>query len=394
MTTSSKHTRIYADYNSTVPLDDAHLDAVVAALRQFDGNPSSQHATGRRAKVAIEEARTHVANLVGCRAQEIVFTSGATEANNLVIQGVAGKQGDGGGKPHVIIGATEHSSVIEVAQVLAERGRIVLSIAPVDRDGRVSREEMLRMIQRDTVLVSVMMVNNETGAVNPVAELAGAVKERNPLIHFHTDAVQALGKIDIAFLARTKVDSAAFSGHKVGAFKGCGALYLKAGSRLQALMLGGGQERARRPGTENVPGIISFGLRARDLVSAGSGAWEDRERDVQAHFVAALLGIGGAVIHGDPATGIANTVNFHIDRVSGDDLLLNMDLSGIAASSGSACSSGVGRPSHVLLAMGYPEWVALNSVRISFGPGTDGAEVDRIIEVVKQVANRRTGSQG
>jgi len=394
MTTSSTHTRIYADYNSTVPLDDAHLDAVVAALRQFDGNPSSQHATGRRAKVAVEDGRAHVANLVGCRAQEIVFTSGATEANNLVIQGVAGKQGDSGGKPHVIIGATEHSSVIEVAQVLAERGRIVLSIAPVDRDGRVSREEMLRMIQRDTVLVSVMMVNNETGAINPVAELAGAVKERNPLIHFHTDAVQALGKIDISFLARTKVDSAAFSGHKVGAFKGCGAIYLKAGSRLQALMLGGGQERARRPGTENVPGIISFGLRARDLVSAGPGAWEDRERHVQARFVAALLGIGGAVIHGDPATGIANTVNFHIDRVSGDDLLLNMDLSGIAASSGSACSSGVGRPSHVLLAMGYPEWVALNSVRISFGAGTDGADVDRIIEVVKQVANRRAGSRG
>ena len=393
MTVSSKHTSIYADYNSTVPLDDAHLDAVVAALREFDGNPSSQHATGRRAKVAVEEARSRVANLVGCRAQEIIFTSGATEANNLVIQGVAGKQADGAGKPHVIIGATEHSSVIEVAQVLAERGRIALSVAPVDRDGRISRDDVIRLINRDTVLVCVMMVNNETGAINPVAELAGAVKERNPLIHFHTDAVQGLGKVDISFFARTKIDSAAFSGHKIGAFKGCGALFLKAGSKLQALMLGGGQERARRPGTENVPGIISFGLRARDLASAGQGAWEGREREVQARFVAALRAIDGAVIHGDPVTGVANTVNFHIDRVSGDDLLLNLDLSGIAASSGSACSSGVGRPSHVLLAMGYPEWVALNSVRISFGPGSEVADADRIIEVVKQVASRKAGSQ-
>lgn len=382
-------THIYVDHNSTAPLDDAHLDALTAVLRESDGNPSSQHATGRRAKVAVEDARAHVSNLIGCRAQEIVFTSGATEANNIVIQGVVGRAPEATGKPHVIIGATEHSSVIEVAQVLAERGRIRLSVARVDARGQVLRDELLGLVGRDTVLVCVMMVNNETGAVNPVAELAGAVKERNPLAHFHTDAVQGAGKLDISFLARTKIDSASFSGHKIGALKGCGALYLRAGSKLQALMLGGGQERARRPGTENVPGIISFGLRAKDLLVAGPDSWSERERPLQLALVEALARVPGAVIHGDPAAGVANTVNFHVERVPGDDLLLNLDLAGIAASSGSACSSGVGRPSHVLLAMGCSEWVALNSVRVSFGPGVSLADVERIVEVIRQTVNRK-----
>ncbi len=382
-------TQIYVDYNSTGPLDDAHLDAVLAALRQFDGNPSSQHATGRRAKVAVEDARNHVANLIGCRSQEMIFTSGATESNNLVIQGVVGKSWDLQGPsslssqapPHVVVGATEHPSVWELAQVLAERGRIRLSVAPVDQNGVIQRAELRALVDHDTVLVAVMLVNNETGAIQPVAELADLAKAKNPLLHFHTDAVQAMGKIDISWLAKSKVDSAAFSAHKIGAFKGVGGLYLRAGTKIQGLMLGGGQERARRPGTENVPGVISFGLMARNLGAV-------QERSQQQALLAALGRIPGAKIHGDPVQGVANTVNFHIEGVPGDDLLVNLDLAGIAASSGSACSSGVGRPSHVLKAMGYSDWIALNSVRISFGARGGAGDVDRIAEVLEKTVKR------
>jgi cysteine desulfurase len=390
-------TQIYVDYNSTAPLEDAHLEAVMAAVRQFDGNPSSQHATGRRAKVALEDARNQVAALLGCRAQEVVFTSGATESNNLVIQGVTGKHGEfftTSSEPktarlsHVVVGATEHPSVLELVQVLAERGRIRLSIAPVDQNGVILCDALLSLVDTDTALVAVMLVNNETGALQPVAALADAVKAKNSAVHFHTDAVQAMGKIDISWLASSKVDSAAFSGHKIGAFKGVGALYLKAGSKLQALTLGGGQERARRPGTENVPGIISFGLRARDLVSDPAKSWLERERPAQQAFLAALGRISGVQVHGDPGAGTANTINFHIEGVAGDDLLLNLDLAGIAASSGSACSSGVGRPSHVLKAMGYSDWIALNSVRISFGARGGAGDVDRIAEVLEKTVKR------
>lgn len=397
MKTTRNSTQIYVDYNSTAPLEDAHLEAVMAAVRQFDGNPSSQHASGRRAKVALEDARNQVAALLGCRAQEVVFTSGATESNNLVIQGVAGKQSDffttpsdvkSARLPHVIVGATEHPSVLELVEVLAERSRIRLSIAPVDQNGVILHDALVSLVDPDTVLVAVMLVNNETGAVQPVSALADAVKAKNSAVHFHTDAVQAMGKIDISWLASSKVDSAAFSGHKIGSFKGVGALYLKSGSKLQALTLGGGQERARRPGTENVPGIISFGLRARDLVSDPAKAWLERERPAQLAFLAALGRISGVKVHGDPVAGIANTINFHVERVAGDDLLLNLDLAGIAASSGSACSSGVGRPSHVLKAMGYSDWIALNSVRISFGARGGAGDVSRIAEVLEQTVKR------
>ena len=393
-------TQIYVDYNSTGPLDDAHLDAVLAALRQFDGNPSSQHATGRRAKVAVEDARNHVANLIGCRSQEMIFTSGATESNNLVIQGVVGKSWDLQGPsslsiqapPHVVVGATEHPSVWELAQVLAERGRIRLSVAPVDQNGVIQRAELRALVDHDTVLVAVMLVNNETGAIQPVAELADLAKAKNPLLHFHTDAVQAMGKIDISWLAKSKVDSAAFSAHKIGAFKGVGGLYLRAGTKIQGLMLGGGQERARRPGTENVPGVISFGLMAQNLGAGVAGVDGEAaavgERSQQQALLAALGRIPGAKIHGDPVQGVANTVNFHIEGVPGDDLLVNLDLAGIAASSGSACSSGVGRPSHVLKAMGYSDWIALNSVRISFGARGGAGDVDRIAEVLEKTVKR------
>lgn len=385
---------VFADYNSTWPLEESHLAAVMEALRKFDGNPSSQHASGRRAKVAIEDARTAVSALLGCRPQELVFTSGATESNNLAIQGLAGqatKLADGV-RTHVIVGATEHPSVIELAEVLAARGLVELQLAPVDANGIIRSDALLSMIRKETAMVAIMAANNETGAIQPVAELAAAVKARAAKVHFHVDAVQALGKLDCSWIGNSSnVDSAAFSGHKIGAFKGCGALYLKAGTKLHGLMIGGGQERSRRPGTENVPGIVSFGIRARELAVDDGALWKrwvDLQREAQKELVCGLAGIPGAVVHGDPAAGLANTLNFHVSGVGGDDILLNLDLAGIAASSGSACSSGVGRPSHVLKAMGYDDWVALNSVRISLGSGDPLADVSKLIGVLDKMIRR------
>lgn len=389
-----KRSTIYADHNSTGLLSDDHLDQVVARLREFDGNPSSQHATGRRAKVAVEGARSALATMLGARSTELVFTSGATESNNLAIQGCLRKNEENPVRhalPHVIVGATEHPSVLEQVQTLAARGVLSVSLLPVDSSGAVSLSRLSDLIKPETILVALMFVNNETGAIHDANSAARLVKSIRPDIHFHVDAVQAFGKIDCTWIGSSSVDSVAVSGHKLGAFKGCGALFLKAGTKLSALQVGGGQERARRPGTENLPGIVSLGIKAEEWnASLGSGrdSWVVEAGQCKAQLIQGLNAIDGVVIHGDPDKDIANTLNFHIDGVSGDDLLLNLDLSGIAASSGSACSSGVGRPSHVLKAMGFSDWVALNSVRISFGPGVVPTEIDKILEVVGDTVKR------
>jgi len=376
---------IYVDCNATVPVSAAHLSEMGELIAKSDGNPSSIHREGRNAKVALENARAQVAGLIGARAQDVFFTSGATESNNIVIQGVVG-QNKSGKRPHVIITAAEHSSVIEPGMILKDRGECELDIAPVTREGGVNTPALLDLITPNTALVCLIQVNNETGAINAVEQIADLIKGKSSGTHIHVDAVQALGKIPLQSLAASKVDSIALSGHKVGAFKGVGALFVKSGIKLRKLAMGGGQERARRPGTENMPGILSFGLRARDL--AASDLPDAKLRPLQDLLVSELLNIKGMVIHGVPAAGVANTVNFHVEDVPGDDILLNFDLAGISASSGSACSSGVGRPSHVLKAMGYSDWVALNSVRISMGARGCIGDVHQIIEILKETISR------
>jgi cysteine desulfurase len=286
-------------------------------------------------------------------------------------------------------------------EVLAERGVIDLQLVPVDAGGVIDPATVAAMLRPETCLLAVMAVNNETGAVQPVLEIAATVKALNASVHVHVDSVQAIGKMDCSWIGQARtIDSVALSGHKIGAFKGCGALFLRAGTKLQGLLFGGGQERARRPGTENVPGILSFGLRARELMANDGAEWKQRvslQKEMQLRLLAGLAAIPGAVVHGDPARSVANTVNFHIDGVAGDDLLLNLDLARVAASSGSACSSGVGRPSHVLKAMGHSDWIALNSVRLSFGrpsgPALAGvnSDVERIVQIVRQTVERVRG---
>lgn len=370
---------IYVDANATYPVEVEHYDAVHALLKQVDGNPSSIHAAGRRAKVAVEDARSAVAQVLGARSTEIIFTSGATEANNMALQGAVGRsttnhtraRADSAALPHIIVVASEHSSVLELAKLLEERGQCHLSLAPVDHLGRLSPDSISQLLRQETALVAVMHANNETGTIHDVVSIAKLVRAKAPTAHVHVDAVQTFGKLDLRPLVAGAIDSIAISGHKVGAFKGVGALWLKAGTKLAALIAGGGQERGRRPGTENIPGILSLGVRCTQLES-----WRSQHMpallELRNTWIRELTSIPGVVVHGVAATdfegreSLPNTVNFHVEGVLGDDILLNFDLAGIQASSGSACSSGTARPSNVLLAMGYDEHIALNSVRMSF----------------------------
>ncbi len=380
---------LYVDANATFPVAGAHWDRVVALLKEVDGNPSSIHARGRAAKVALENARGAVAKMLGARGPEIVFTSGATEANNFALQGVVGKGRADGKIPSVVLSATEHASVLEPARVLEERGLCTVRLAPVSREGRVDPAALLALVDAETAFVAVMHANNEMGAVNPVRELAAAVKAKAPAAHVHVDAVQMFGKADLSWYAAAPIDTAAFSAHKIGGFKGVGALFMKPGMKLNLLIAGGGQERGRRPGTENMPGIVSFGLRCEEL-RGREATWTEGMRTLRAAWIEALLRIPDAVVHGptDSANCLPNTVNFHVDGVAGDDMLLNLDLAGFQASSGSACSSGAARPSHVLLAMGWGEWVALNSVRISFADSGTLADVSRMGQVLWEAVTR------
>lgn len=369
---------IYVDANATYPVAPEHYDHVARVLKEVDGNPSSIHAPGRNAKIALENARASVARLLGARPTEIVFTSGATEANNMVLAGKPGR---------IVLASAEHSSVKEPAKDLAERRGADVTFVPVARDARVDQNDLLAAITRDTALVCVMHANNEVGAINDVRALASAIKAKAPQVHVHVDAVQMLAKADLTWYASSAIDSASFSAHKIGAYKGVGALYLRSGTKLTPLVTGGGQERARRPGTENMPGIVSFGIRC-DEVRGREAELSAKMRRLQELWLAELGKLPGVFVHGDPAQGLPNTVNFHADGVAGDDMLLNFDLAGIHASSGSACSSGAARPSPVLLAMGYDETVALNSVRISFHAGVSERDVGTMAGVLESTIAR------
>jgi cysteine desulfurase len=257
----------------------------------------------------------------------------------------------------------------------------------VKATGELDIERLLELITADTSLVCIMHANNEIGMVYPVASLAKLIKERAPKAHIHVDAVQMLGKADLSWYAESAITSVALSGHKIGAYKGIGALYLQSGCKLSMFMAGGGQERGRRPGTENMPGIISFGLCCAKIRGTEKTKAEAMLR-VRNAFLTELGTVSSAVIHGHTQEMLPNTVHFHIEGVPGDDLLLNLDLAGIQAASGSACSSGAARPSHVVMALGYSEWIALNSVRISFSAKSVVDDVAPIMSVIRNVVER------
>jgi cysteine desulfurase len=369
--------RIYLDHNATTPLEPAVAEAMTRALADDFGNASSVHHFGQRAKAALDEARGAIASLIGGDASEIVFTSGGTEADNLAIRGAA-EAPDRSARRHLVASGIEHEAVINTLKALERKGWQSTWLK-VDASGIVSSDALDAVLDDRTAVVSVMHANNEIGTVQPVAQLADRAHARGAL--FHTDAVQSVGKIPVDVRA-LGVDLLSLSGHKFGGPKGTGALWIRRGVRLIAHTTGGRQERGRRAGTENVPGLVGLGVAARvakqklDAEAIRLAALRDRlEQGV-------LSRVEGTIRNGAAAPRVPNTTNIGFDRVEAESLLIALDLEGFAVSTGSACSSGTLEPSHVLRAMGLPAHRTQNAIRFSLGTGTTEAHVDRLLAVL------------
>ncbi len=375
------------DANATTPLDPEVFEAMRPWLMGGFGNASSIHHYGQQARMAVEAAREEVAAALEARAAEIVFTSGATESDNLALFGVVGKVLDASEPAHLITTAIEHHAVLHAAEALARRGAAVTYL-PVSSEGVVSPDDVRRALRPETKLVSVMLANNETGALQPVEEIGRIAAEAG--IALHTDAVQALGKIPV----NVKVMGAhllSLSGHKLHGPQGVGALWVRRGTRLQPLFYGGAHERQRRAGTENLAGIVGLGTAMRlgrqslaDGTVVRIAAMRDRlERGLLARIEE--CGVNGPVA---PGTRLPNTANLWFDHLEGEALVIALDLKGLALSGGSACASGATEPSHVLTAMGLGAHRARASLRFSLSRFTTDDEIDRALEIVPAAVNR------
>lgn len=375
--------RIYLDHNATTPVHPAVAERVAAALREDFGNPSSIHHFGQRAKAVVDQARSAVAALIGADPSEVVFTSGGTESDNLAIRGAV-EALDRTGRRHVIASAIEHEAVLNTVKALGRRGHDT-TLLSVPHSGIVSADDLRAALRDDTALVSVMHANNEIGTIQPVVELARVARERGAV--FHVDAVQSAGKIPVD-VKTMGVDLLSISAHKFYGPKGVGALWIRRGLRMQPTMSGGKQERNRRAGTENVPGIVGMGVAAQiareKLTEEGLRLAALRDR-LEEGIVRA---VPGTAVNGDRAMRVPNTSNISFDRVEAESLLIALDLAGIAVSTGSACSSGTLEPSHVLKAMGFAPHRTQNSIRFSLGAATTQGDVDRTIAVLPDLVDR------
>lgn len=368
---------IYLDYNATTPVHEEVLGEMLPCFRESFGNPSSAHRLGRAPREKREEARRRVALLLGCHPGEVVFTSGGTESDNAALLGAAFALRDRG--DHVITSATEHHAVLHPCRYLQERFGFRVTVLPVDGSGRVDPDRLAASITPETVLVTVMTANNETGTVNPVGELARVTRERGVL--FHTDAVQAVGKIP------TKVDDLgadllSLSGHKIRGPKGTGALFIRKGVRIDPFVHGGSHEGGRRAGTENIPGIVGLGKAAeialREMAPAGS-----RQRELSSYLLGRIEAeIPEVRLNGHRTERLPNTVNVSFRRIEGESAMMMLDARGIALSTGSACSSEDLEPSHVLTAMGIDRVDARGALRISLGDETTREDLDALMDVL------------
>ncbi len=371
--------RIYLDHAATTP---THPEVVKAMLPYFTdvfGNPSSIYFCGQEAKEAIEEARVKVADLIGARDEEIVFTSGGTEADNFALEGVAFANGKKG--KHIITSAIEHHAVIETGRFLETRGFSVTYL-PLDGYGLVDPDDVRKAITDKTILISIMHANNEVGTIEPIAEIGKIAKEAE--IYFHTDAVQTTGHTPVN-VDELGVDLLSMSAHKLYGPKGIGALYIRKGIKLTPFMHGGEQEKGRRASTENVPGIVGFS-RAAELAQQEMSEEVERLTYLRDKLVNGLLErIDHTRLNGHPVKRLPNNVNMSIDFVEGESMCLNLDLEGICVSTGSACSSSSTKPSHVLLAIGIPPEQAYGSLRLTLGKWTTEEEIDRVLEVLPRI---------
>ena len=373
--------RIYLDHNATTPLDPRMLDAMLPFLRDDYGNPSSLHWFGQRARGAVEEARARVAELVAADSGEIVFTSGGSESDNAALRGVAANARPP--RAGIVCTAIEHHAVLNTAKALGDEGRPV-AIVRVGEGGAVDPGDLAASVGETTALVSVMLANNETGVLQPVAEAARLVRARGALVH--CDAVQGAGKIVVDVRA-LDVDLLTLSAHKIYGPKGIGCLYVRRGTALAALVRGGGQERNRRAGTENVAGAVGFGAAAA-LARESLQADAVRLAALRDRLEARLLAIPGARRNGE-GPRVPNTTNVSFERAEAEELVIALDLERLAVSTGAACAAGGVEPSHVLRAMGLPPERVQSSLRLSLGRGTTGADVDHAADVIAAVVARQ-----
>ncbi len=371
--------RIYLDYAATTPTHPEVLKAMLPYFSEAFGNPSSIHSYGQEAKGAIEEARAKVAALIGARNEEIVFTSGGTEADNFALKGVALASENRGN--HIITSSIEHHAVLETCKFLEKRGFLVTYL-PVDEYGLVEPSDVKKAITDKTTLISVMHASNEIGTIEPITEIGRIAKEAE--VYFHTDAVQTVGHIPVD-VNELGVDLLSISAHKLCGPKGVGALYIRKGTRLISFMHGGEQERRRRASTENVPGIIGFGT-AAELAQQEMSQEAQRLTYLRDQLVKGLLEqIDHIRLNGHSVKRLPNNVNVSVDFVEGESMLLNLDLEGICASTGSACSSSSLEPSHVLLALGVPPEQAHGSLRLTLGKWTNEEDIGRVLEVLPRI---------
>lgn len=376
---------IYMDCSATTPLAPEVLEAMLPFFTEGFGNPSSAYGLGRKAREAVETARAEVARCLGCGPGEIVFTSGGTESDNLAIRGVALALRDAGRGRHLVTTAIEHEAVLATMHQLEAAEGFETSVVEVDGEGRVDLEAVLDALRPDTVLVSVMLANNEVGTIEPVAEIGRHLRERG--IPFHTDAVQAATWLDLD-VDRLEVDLLSISAHKFYGPKGAGALYIRSGTPYAGTcQTGGGQEGGRRAGTHNVPGIVGL---AAALTRAGQGreAAGARLRPLRDRLIAGLEACEGIRLTGHRHERLPGHASFCVRGAPADALLLGLDMQGICASSGSACSAGKLAPSHVLTAMGLPAEEASGALRFSLGAMTGEAEVERLLEVLPPLIER------
>ena len=372
---------IYLDHNATTPLSAAARKAMEPYLTEHFGNPSSVHTAGRETRAGIDDARDRLARLLGAKPHELIFTGSGTESNNLAILGLA-RANQGRGR-HLICATTEHHAVLNAFEHLGEREGFEVTFLPADRHGRVDLDEMAGAIRDDTILASIMTANNETGVLQPIAQLAQLCATRGVLLH--SDMVQSFGKTDTTL---DGLAAASFAAHKFYGPKGAGLLYLRAGIAIDPIQFGGAHENQRRPGTENAAAIVGMAT-AAEMISQNRAEEQQREaalRDKLWQEISATC--PDAIRNGDGAPCLANTLNVSFPGLSSETILMALDLDGVCASSGSACMVGSVMASHVLLAMGLPASVAGSAVRFSLGQGTTENEIERAATIVADVVRR------
>jgi len=372
---------IYMDNSATTPVRKEVIEAMLPYMAENFGNPSSIYDLGKTSKHAIENSRKKIAVSIGAEENEIYFTSGGTESDNWAIKGVAFANRNKG--KHIITSSIEHHAVLHTCEWLERQG-FEVTYLPVDKYGIVSPEELKNAIRTDTILISIMLANNEIGTIQPIGEIGRIAKEKK--IYFHTDAVQAIGHVPID-VKKQNIDLLSLSAHKFEGPKGCGSLYIRKGVKIETLQHGGAQERKRRAGTENVPAIVGLG-KAIELATSKIEETDKTLLEMRERLVKGLLKIPKTHLNGHPTERLANNVNVTFEYIEGESLLLLLNAKGVYASTGSACNSSSLEPSHVLTACGVPHEIVHGSLRLSLGRMNTQGDVDRVLEVLPEIVQK------